>query len=1612
MLKTMASDVMEDFSPSEVLPALPSLRSQVKINLAGLAEETRCSICLGIIKEARLVSVCMHRFCKTCIEHWLRCSPDNSCPECRTPMQSRRGARPDPRFDRLLQLLYGDVEEYERKVKLPPPSFPTAPHTQWRGGKGGGGKKGEHGCQEFILRSQMRSTWLLQWRWVPNWLCWQRNKGQLQKGHRAQNRPSRCPGRPLVLQPHHLSQHNPSIQCQVLSRANRWTAWDPNKPRVNRDPRLKARPARKTAPANKARPFLHGPVTASQSALPPSSRGMPALPGNSSGQLLVRQMSGPGQAAAPASQPPGIPPPATSSPAFQAGPAAASQSGEGTTMPNTAPTNGKENPSCPPVVLCDPQAAETVLANGDLKFPPGLPSTREAHPSGSGTAQVQVPGDHPAAENGSAGEAAPAVPMDSPVTHSVSVAVPPPAAPVPTLLGMPIRFRISDWWVPPTDTPKLPPLWEVAGAHPVGTSFQGLPPGGAIPRVAPVGCPEIHGMWFASDMDSEQRSDFAALFAEKLPLPIPPPPAREPARVGPGQLGSRVPAGTRPVSNGAQPLASTASQAQVPRPSGLLGAGLETDARKKKREREREKPDSPARKKTRPTTPAVVGGTRPLPPLVGGSKPAPAPVSGNKRASSAVPPDPKRAKTKEASASASSESSDSDKDGEEEERAAAAAAELTGIGARHAAAERLKHPPLVQVKLQGRGPNCPPLKQPYLLCPASMLLEELGKLLNALLGKTPLAINLPVAPQARAHSLGELWAALPRRDMYIIIEYQMQAQPPAGTPSIPQAATLPLPFIKPEPKDTRAPGIPIPQAQAPGWPLPVVQPAASAPVHPPAAAPLPSPLALPQPRGASFGMPFLPVAPVTCLPLMGSSPTNAANPSAQVMATPGGPSLYQYRAVQQGAPPTSAAGLPVQQVLPMMFVPHPMPTGPAAPQTAVPGGALPVYFMPFLPLSVPPPALPGAGARPLPAPAVPAPAPAATPTPGGAPDCPPLGAQQLQSLPAAPAASEATIASGPPPATNTQTATGPTPPATLISPGESGRTAAHPQHALGLSNNPAPTVQTGGKVRAENPSNLPAPALLAPVPPESSSPLRTAPRLPVASIPKLPIQGSRPSAPDQASVATVAAPQESLVPPGDSTLVPQAAAGASQAPPLAGKAALMAQDDLDAGLGPSLAPGPAPLPARLPSPEGRAGGNTTEGGGPREHRPDVASAMSGGPEPAGNTVGGPDIGQAPLPSSDDGRVAHAANLSIGLPPREMAGSLAVAGTPQQDASVASALQSQHNGTDPASDTTVLSAGPVGINGRDSSLEPEHGGPSPGGDSGPAAGPHVDQVSTLEMGASGIPPSLAEVDASCLASAMPKPCAAGLQILTFPGREGENNRKMSGGCAEESISAPLPPAALPAAVASPSQAAALPSICADIHMNVEPPALPAQSNGHMPDLASACLGLALPGAPDGPGSEGLEKSFISLAGLFCSEQLPSDRILEGRAENVPLKQEAVDRTLPSYSSGAWDISRPGSSGCLEARFQEPRPQEASGRKALVPPAGPVCEKPWAPLAVEQMLIESARLNGALSKGQVVEPGSSCAGSTLPGGQGCSLPEGAAQPAALLPSHSAPEVTVSE
>jgi E3 ubiquitin-protein ligase RNF1/2 len=107
-------------------PPRPIPTGLVSCSIKALQQEFQCTICLGYIRSARLVSECLHRFCEQCIEKALeQVGRRNECPICRTFIPSRRSLAPDPSFDLLIDTVLGKEgrareEEYTSMEKLQP----------------------------------------------------------------------------------------------------------------------------------------------------------------------------------------------------------------------------------------------------------------------------------------------------------------------------------------------------------------------------------------------------------------------------------------------------------------------------------------------------------------------------------------------------------------------------------------------------------------------------------------------------------------------------------------------------------------------------------------------------------------------------------------------------------------------------------------------------------------------------------------------------------------------------------------------------------------------------------------------------------------------------------------------------------------------------------------------------------------------------------------------------------------------------------------------------------------------------------------------------------------------------------------------------------------------------------------------------------------------------------------------------------------------------------------------------------------------------------------------------------------------------------------------------
>ena len=78
-----------------------------------LIDEFKCPICLDIMQNV-MVTWCLHRFCKGCIEKHLRLLGNTRhCPSCRVKIKSKRDLRNDSRMDALIYTVFGRIERTE-----------------------------------------------------------------------------------------------------------------------------------------------------------------------------------------------------------------------------------------------------------------------------------------------------------------------------------------------------------------------------------------------------------------------------------------------------------------------------------------------------------------------------------------------------------------------------------------------------------------------------------------------------------------------------------------------------------------------------------------------------------------------------------------------------------------------------------------------------------------------------------------------------------------------------------------------------------------------------------------------------------------------------------------------------------------------------------------------------------------------------------------------------------------------------------------------------------------------------------------------------------------------------------------------------------------------------------------------------------------------------------------------------------------------------------------------------------------------------------------------------------------------------------------------------------
>jgi hypothetical protein len=112
------------------------------VQLRTLNDELTCVVCLGILRDVRVVMKCLHRFCAECIgkvcplfsrgcrcfflcvatDFWFcvrakkKCIRlgNRECPTCRNELTSRRDLREDKNFDALVEAIYGNLDDFEK----------------------------------------------------------------------------------------------------------------------------------------------------------------------------------------------------------------------------------------------------------------------------------------------------------------------------------------------------------------------------------------------------------------------------------------------------------------------------------------------------------------------------------------------------------------------------------------------------------------------------------------------------------------------------------------------------------------------------------------------------------------------------------------------------------------------------------------------------------------------------------------------------------------------------------------------------------------------------------------------------------------------------------------------------------------------------------------------------------------------------------------------------------------------------------------------------------------------------------------------------------------------------------------------------------------------------------------------------------------------------------------------------------------------------------------------------------------------------------------------------------------------------------------------------------
>lgn len=86
--------------------------TEIAVSARSLQSELTCPICLDMLTNTMTTKDCLHRFCAECIVTSLR-TGNKECPTCRKKLVSRRSLRADPNFDKLVEKIFPNRDEYE-----------------------------------------------------------------------------------------------------------------------------------------------------------------------------------------------------------------------------------------------------------------------------------------------------------------------------------------------------------------------------------------------------------------------------------------------------------------------------------------------------------------------------------------------------------------------------------------------------------------------------------------------------------------------------------------------------------------------------------------------------------------------------------------------------------------------------------------------------------------------------------------------------------------------------------------------------------------------------------------------------------------------------------------------------------------------------------------------------------------------------------------------------------------------------------------------------------------------------------------------------------------------------------------------------------------------------------------------------------------------------------------------------------------------------------------------------------------------------------------------------------------------------------------------------------